>query len=41
VLYPERTVVSEAQPLIDASARYKALKKTFPAVEIFAKTLQP
>lgn len=41
VLYPERTVVSEAQPLIDASARYKALKKTFPAIEIFAKTLQP
>jgi NitT/TauT family transport system substrate-binding protein len=40
VLYPERAIMSEAQPLIDASARYKALKKTFPASEIFAKTLQ-
>jgi NitT/TauT family transport system substrate-binding protein len=35
VLYPERMVPSEAQPLIDASARYGALKKTFPASEIF------
>jgi NitT/TauT family transport system substrate-binding protein len=40
VLYPERAVMSEAQPLIDASAKYKALKKTFPASEIFAKTLR-
>jgi NitT/TauT family transport system substrate-binding protein len=39
VLYPERAQPSEAQPLIDASARYKALHKTFPASEIFAKTL--
>ncbi len=35
VLYPERMLPSEAQPLIDASARYGALKKTFPASEIF------
>jgi NitT/TauT family transport system substrate-binding protein len=35
VLYPERMIPSEAQPLIDASARYGALKKTFPASEIF------
>jgi NitT/TauT family transport system substrate-binding protein len=35
VLYPERMIASEAQPLIDASARYGALKKTFPASEIF------
>ena len=35
VLYPERMIPSEAQPLIDASARYKALRKTFPASEIF------
>lgn len=40
VLYPERALASEAQPLIDASARYKALKNTFPASEIFARTLK-
>jgi len=37
VLYPERMVPSEAQPLIDASARYGALKKTFPASDIFPR----
>ena len=38
---PPAALIDEAQPLIDASARYKALKKTFPASEIFAKTLVP
>jgi ABC-type nitrate/sulfonate/bicarbonate transport system substrate-binding protein len=38
VLYPERTLAAEAQPLIDASAKYKALTKAFPAQEIFART---
>jgi NitT/TauT family transport system substrate-binding protein len=36
VLYPERTRLEEAQPLIDASAQFHALSKTFPAKEIFA-----
>lgn len=38
VLYPERATPAEAQPLIDASARYHALPKTFPAKEIFASS---
>jgi NitT/TauT family transport system substrate-binding protein len=36
VLYPERTRLDEAQPLIDASAQFHALSKSFPAREIFA-----
>jgi NitT/TauT family transport system substrate-binding protein len=35
VAYAERTSAALAQPLIDAAARYKALRATFPASELF------
>lgn len=35
VLYPERMRPEEAQPLIDASAKFHALRSAFPAREIF------
>jgi len=36
VVYAERLNVAQVQPIIDASARYKALKATFPATDLFA-----
>lgn len=37
--YPERLRVSDFQPLIDASARYGLIKRSFPAQEMFAPGL--
>lgn len=36
VVYAERLSARQVQPLIDASARYKAIKAPFPAAELFA-----
>lgn len=36
VVYAEKLSVAQIQPLIDASARYKAIKAPFPATELFA-----
>jgi NitT/TauT family transport system substrate-binding protein len=36
VTYAERLSAAQVQPIIDASARYKALKATFPATDLFA-----
>jgi NitT/TauT family transport system substrate-binding protein len=36
VVYADRLSVAQVQPIIDASARAKALKATFPATELFA-----
>jgi len=36
VVYGERSIPALAQPLIDASARYKQLRAPFPAADIFA-----
>lgn len=37
--YPERLRVADFQPLLDASAKYGVLQKTFPAREMFAPGL--
>ena len=36
VVYADRLSVAQVQPIIDASARAKALKASFPATELFA-----
>jgi ABC-type nitrate/sulfonate/bicarbonate transport system substrate-binding protein len=40
VLYPEHADPREAQPFIDAAARYKVIKQSFPARELFARSYQ-
>jgi NitT/TauT family transport system substrate-binding protein len=41
VVYGERLISEEIQPLIDAAAKYQALKAPFPADELFAPGVQP
>jgi NitT/TauT family transport system substrate-binding protein len=36
LVYPDKVTAAMVQPVIDASAKYKALKSTFPAAEIIA-----
>ncbi|HEY5350325.1 MAG TPA: ABC transporter substrate-binding protein [Candidatus Lustribacter sp.] len=38
VTYVDRLIARQVQPLIDASAKYGALAKSFPATELFAST---
>jgi NitT/TauT family transport system substrate-binding protein len=38
VLYVDRLVPRQVQPLIDVSARYGVISKSFPAAELFAQT---
>jgi NitT/TauT family transport system substrate-binding protein len=36
LIYPDKVTPAMVQPVLDASAKYKALKSTFPAAEIIA-----
>ena len=41
ITYPERLRAADLQPLIDASAKYKVISKSFSAAEMFAPGLSP
>jgi len=40
ITYVNRLVPAQVQPLIDASAKYGIINKTFPATELFAPGLR-